>query len=94
MVILLSLSHHKKGLQKNKEKRDSVKSIWKNKGKCFGAKMKNKGEGQFIDRYVCYKCNIKPLCSSVSVSPARFGINFPKPETLTPLWTKLYGDYH
>ena len=54
---------------KNKEKRDLMKGLCKNKGKYFGAEMKNNWEGQFIDPSVCYKCNVMPLYSSVLNKP-------------------------
>ena len=41
---------------------NSRKGVQKNKAKCFGAKIKNKWEGQLT---LCYKCNVMPLCSTV-----------------------------
>ena len=46
-----------------------MKSLCENIGKCFGAKMKNRWEGQFINPSVCYKCNVLPVCSSVLNNP-------------------------
>ena len=61
----MCLSQHKNRAPKEQRERDSVKILCENKGKCFGARMKNKWEGQFIDLSIGYKYNVMPLCSSV-----------------------------
>ena len=53
----------------SKEQSDSVKNFCENKGKIFGAKIKSKWEGQFLDPPVCFKCNVMPICSSVLNKP-------------------------
>ena len=43
--------------------------LCENEGECFGAKMKNKREGQFIDPFVYNKCSVMQLCSSIFNEP-------------------------
>ena len=47
------------------EKGSKIRS--ENKENCFGAKMKNNREGQFIDPSVCYKSNVMLLCFVVTI---------------------------
>ena len=46
---------------KEQSERAPVKSFFKNKGKCFGAKIKRKWEGQFTNPFVLNKpVNLEP----------------------------------
>ena len=64
-VFLLCLSPYKKRASKEQRERDSEKSVCENKGKCFGAKMKNKWEEQFIDPFAS-KVNVWSLALFIS----------------------------
>ena len=58
---------HKNGLEKNKKTLTQWKSHCEKKEKCFGAKMKNKWEGQFFDLSVSFKCYVVLCHSSAKV---------------------------
>ena len=49
------MSNLKKWAPTEQSERDSVKSLCEKKGKCFGSKMKNKREGQFVKYFFTVK---------------------------------------